>query len=212
MILTGSAGRIPSLEISGYNAGVGTQKIGNTSATTFLSGSFNGNFDGALTSSFNGTVGATNPDAGNFTSIGASGNVTIEGDLIVNGDTIEQRVTNLNIEDKLITLASGSTAADVTEATIEPGFVFAGARLGDFASVSFATTRNSGSALFIDKLSQRLTVTTDATAPNATAIGMDTNRAHIPLLFTGSFVDSDAGKQIGNLKVDDAGEFYVYTK
>jgi hypothetical protein len=209
LILTGSAGRIPSLEIVGYNAGVGTQKIGNTAAATILSGSFNGNFNGALTSSFNGTIGATNPDTGTFTNITTTGNATIAGDLIVEGVTTEVRTTNLSIEDKLITLASGSVAGDASAVTIEPGIVFSGARIG--AGTTYATTLNSGSALYIDKDSQRLTVTTDAVAPNKSVLGMDTNRAHIPLVFTGSFVSNAAGAHIGNFKVDSDGEFYVYT-
>jgi len=203
LILTGSAGRTPSLEIVGYNAGVGTQKIGNTAATTILSGSFNGNVTGALTSSFNGQIGGTRPDTGAFTNITTTGNATIAGDLIVEGVTTEVRTTNLSIEDKLITLASGSVAADASAVTIEPGIVFSGARIG--AGTTYATTLNSGSALYIDKASQRLTVTTNAVAPNKSVLGMDANRAHIPLVFTGSFVDSSAGQQLGNFKVYSTG-------
>ena len=41
-----------------------------------------------------------------------SNNVTISGNLTVTGTTIEQQVTNLNVEDQFILLNSGSAAAD----------------------------------------------------------------------------------------------------
>jgi len=51
-----------------------------------------------------------------------SSNLTVSGNLTVTGDTIEQQVTNLNVEDKFILLNSGSsTAGD------EAGIIFGGA-------------------------------------------------------------------------------------
>ena len=51
-----------------------------------------------------------------------SSNLTVSGDLTVTGDTIEQQVTNLNVEDKFILLNSGSSTA-----TDESGIIFGGA-------------------------------------------------------------------------------------
>jgi|DEB0MinimDraft_6_1074348.scaffolds.fasta_scaffold31034_2 hypothetical protein len=225
LVLTGSAGRIPSLEIAGYNEGVGTQKIGNTSATTFLSGSFDGDFVGSSTGSFNGAIGATRADAGAFTTLSTTGDVTlgnatsdrvtIAGDLIVNGTTTEVRTTNLNIEDKLITLSSGSSTDGVNQVTQTPGIVFAGSRLGKYQFSKDSFTDNTGSALYVDGDSQRLTVTFDGVGSGQSSIVTENEekRAHIPLVLTGSMLANDAriGKQIGNFKVDTNGEFYVYT-
>ena len=208
LILTGSAGRIPSLEIAGFNEGVGNQKIGNTVATTILSGSFSGSFEGKLvgtagvatkvtitdnentnesnaiifaadgaltggdlglesdgdltynpstggvtatsftgslkgatTGSHDGPVGANNADSGTFTTLDATGNVTlgsavtdrvtIAGDLIVQGNTTEVQTTNLNVEDQLILLNSGSNGGT------DAGIIFGGS----------SDTANSGYAL-----------------------------------------------------------------
>ena len=66
------------------------------------------------------SVTATGVDiTGNAT---VSSNLTVSGNLTVTGDTIEQQVTNLNVEDKFILLNSGSsTAGD------ESGIIFGGA-------------------------------------------------------------------------------------
>ncbi len=48
----------------------------------------------------------------NGSTLTVTGNATITGDLTVTGDTIEQQVTNLNVEDQFILINSGSVAAD----------------------------------------------------------------------------------------------------
>ena len=54
-----------------------------------------------------------------------SSNLTVSGNLTVTGDTIEQQVTNLNVEDKFILLNSGSsTVGD------EAGIIFGGSHDG----------------------------------------------------------------------------------
>ena len=271
LILTGSAGRIPSLEIVGYNGGVGTQKIGNTSATTFLSGSFNGDGSGLTgvsatnvttvtdsadteafltfgndqaasqqlktnasikadltkgiitatgltgslegnvvgdltgnsTGAHNGTVGATSPADGKFTTLSATGDValgndandtvTVAGDLIVKGNTTEVRTTNLNIEDQFILLQSGSDTA----AAGQSGIIFGG------LSATPAATQ-AGSALFVDKTLERLSVSSGYVNAGDTSA---TVGAHIPLVTTGSL---SAVAQVGNFKVDAAGDLFVY--
>ena len=63
---------------------------------------------GLLNSDLGGdfTIGNQSDDTATF-----SGDVTVTGDLIVNGDTTTLSTTNLSIEDKFITIASGSTSA-----------------------------------------------------------------------------------------------------
>ena len=69
----------------------------------------------------------TNLDAGTQVDLGLDttdsptfAGLTVNGDLVVTGNTVEAQVTNLNIEDKYILLNSGSTSGD-------SGIVFGGA-------------------------------------------------------------------------------------
>jgi len=62
-----------------------------------------------------------------------SGNVVVTGNLTVQGDTFENQVTNLNVEDRFILLNSGSNSGDV-------GIIFGGSD----------GTSNEGSGIFWD--------------------------------------------------------------
>ena len=139
-------------------------------------------------------------------------NLVLSGNLTVQGATTEVQTVNLAVKDKLIQLASGSATAVNDVVNFSTGFVFAGARIGDYAGSRDATTNGSGSAVFVDGATQRLTVTTDDIGPTDSSLNATgTRRAHIPLVFTGSAVSAAAGQQIGNFKVDSSGDFYVYT-
>ena len=170
-------------------------------------------FKGDLTGAHNGTVGATSANTGKFTTLEATGNVqlgnatsdtvTVAGNLIVEGTTTEVQTTNLNIEDSLIMLASGSSTADTTAAAKDTGILFAGSRIGVSQD---QVTANRGSTLFVDKTYQRLSVLANGTFAAANTTTM-TAGAHIPLVTTGSLTSFD---QVGNFKVDNAGELFVY--
>ena len=72
--------------------------------------------------SFTLSGGASGVISGSATSTGSfgsliladkiQGDVTVGGNLIVEGDTIQQQVSNLNIEDRFILLNSGSASGD----------------------------------------------------------------------------------------------------
>ena len=190
------------------NANIKANLVDSGITATSFTGSLKGDVVGNVTGDLTGTATSANGLSTNATGT----NLVLSGDLTVNGTTTEVRTENLNVKDKLITLSSGSSTAINDVVTFSSGLVFAGARIGAYAGSKDAETDNSGSALFVDGATQRLTVTTDGIGSTDTSLdATGTRRAHIPLVFTGSAVSHNAGKQIGNFKVDAAGEFYVYT-
>jgi hypothetical protein len=71
-----------------------------------------------------------------------AGNVVVGGDLIVNGNTTALNTANLYVEDKLITLASGSTSGTTSDgAGIEVAGTSASLKYVD-SSTSFSSSIN----------------------------------------------------------------------
>lgn len=145
----------------------------------------------------NGTVTIGLPDdvtiAGTLTAATASisQNLTVGGDLIVNGDMTYLNTTNLAIEDKFILLNSGSTNPDEGGIVIDEGsgtghgFIFDAGdlRWGFAASVDSAAT------------------TVNATAHAAAVVDLN-NGAHS---------DQAEYQKNGNIKVDTSGEIWIYS-
>ena len=105
-------------------------------------------------------------------------NIVATGDLEVQGTLTSVNTTNLNVEDQLVLLSSGSaTAKDV-------GFIFGGSN----------STANSGDAFFYDSATDRPAWSSTNVAWNATAITptafiprvFDTDAAHTPIDERGS--------------------------
>jgi len=73
-----------------------------------------GTFDGAAARTFNVNLsGLSSHTIGASTSeITLGDNLTVAGNLIVQGDTVQQQVANLNVEDRFILLNSGSASGD----------------------------------------------------------------------------------------------------
>ena len=118
-----------------------------------------------------------------------SNSVTIQGDLIVTGNTTEQQVTNLNVEDKFILLASGSAGAGDGGLIIDQGGKKGEALAWDAATSRFATTGSLASD-----------------AP-----------AFVPDAFVAMVVDQDNGstdvakyQKRGNIKVDTSDDIWIY--
>jgi len=113
----------------------------------------------------------------------ANGNLTVAGDLRVNGDLTYLNVSQLAIEDRFILLSSGSVSAG------DAGLVV------DFGG-------GSGSVFAYDSGTSRWGLTGSL---NASA------SAYTPDAFVASVITSDipAYQQVGNIRVE-AGEIYIY--
>lgn len=121
--------------------------------------------------------------------------LTINGDLVVTGDTIEAQVTNLNVEDKYILLNSGSTSGD-------SGIVFGGAD----------GSANQGVGLFWDSSYNtndgRLGIVNSIAAG---ATGDQTPSYHIAGVFEGTDADAQTAQadHPGNIRIE-SGEVFIY--
>ena len=118
-----------------------------------------------------------------------SQNLTVGGDLMVNGDLTYLNTTNTSVEDQFILLGSGSAdASDI-------GIIFndGGAEPGQ------------GVAFFYDGGVDRLSYAT-AIAHTATAV---TPTAYIPLVFDVTGESHTPVTDVGNIKIED-GEAYIY--
>ena len=146
---------------------------GGTGQTTLAAAAaalLNTNLGGAL------TIG----DANDTVTFGED--VIVTGNLTVNGDTVQQNVTNLNIADKFINLNDGGSAADA-------GIVFEG----------------QGAALGWDESASRLGFDFAGATQDQTAIAPD---AYVSMVVTGSNASYHYN---GNIKVASS-EIYIYVE
>lgn len=130
------------------------------------------------------------------TSVATSGNVTVGGNLTVEGTTINANVTNLDIEDRYILLNSGS-------ATIgDSGIVFGGSNgtAQQGAAVIWDASYNSNDG--------RLAIVNDM-ASNAT--GDQTPSYHVAGVYEGTEANAATAQadHVGNIRVE-AGDIYIY--
>ena len=127
------------------------------------------------------------------------GNVTLSGDLVVNGTTTTLNTTNLNVEDQFILVNSGSTAKDA-------GIVFGGtsgtAQQGKALIWDYSFNSNDG----------RLAVsTTDVAWNNTTNFAGGTAGYYVAGAFIGSSEDAATAKadHRGNIRIT-SGEIFIY--
>ena len=123
-------------------------------------------------------------------------NVTIPGDLVVNGDTVNVNTTNLDIEDRYILLNSGSSTIG------DSGIVFGGS----------TGVQSSGSALVWDgsynSNDGRLAV---VGAMGSTDTGNVTPSYHVAGVYEGNETNAATAQadHPGNIRID-GGEIYIY--
>jgi hypothetical protein len=63
----------------------------------------------------NAVIGGSTPAAGTFTALQATGNLTVDGDLLVSGNTVTFDTATISVEDPLIKLAKNNSAADAVD-------------------------------------------------------------------------------------------------
>lgn len=122
--------------------------------------------------------------------IGLPTNVTIAGDLTVNGDLSYLNVTNLYVEDKFVLLNSGSVGAS------DGGIVI-------------AQSGNLGKGLVYDSGVNRWGFT-GSLAGDATTVAPD---AFVATVIDKNVVDSDnvEYQKVGNIRVETNGDIYIYS-
>ena len=157
-----SLGTLTSLTVSGSTS------LGAVNATTFT---------GAL----NGSVGATTPSTGNFTTVSTSGSLTVGGSLVVNGTTTTINATTLDVADLNITVAKNATTAAAANGA---GLTVAG------AGATLVYTRSTDSWDFNKSVTATLRT---AAQPNITSVGTLTSLAVTGGVTAASFTGSLSG-------------------
>jgi hypothetical protein len=129
----------------------------------------------------------------------AFGNVTLSGDLVVNGTTTTLNTTNLNVEDQFILVNSGSTAKDA-------GIVFGGtsgtAQQGKALIWDYSYNSNDG----------RLAISSTDVAHNSTSnFAAGTTGYYVAGVFSGNSSDAATAKadHAGNIRIE-SNEIYIY--
>ena len=145
-----------------------------------------------------GNIFATGNISGSSTSTGSfgsliladkiQGDVTVGGDLIVEGDTIQQQVANLNVEDRFILLNSGSASGD--------GGIVVQTESANGDGVAFAYDDNVSRWGF--QQGTKLNASASAVAPDAYASAVVTS-------------DDSNYQKNGNIRVE-GGEIYIYVE
>ena len=118
-----------------------------------------------------------------------SGDLTVGGNLFVNGDLTNINVTNLNVEDKFILLGSGSVSA------VDVGIIFGGTD----------GVVNRGASFFWDAGQARLAYTSGSVDTSDTTV---TPSGFVPVAYD---VDGQAQTPedfVGNIKIE-GGEIYI---
>lgn len=200
----GSSTEIPTFTVDGQGRLTAADVV-TISTTLNISGS-TGNGSVALGSETLSVVGTadevTATASGQTITIGLPDNVTIAqnltvgGDLNVQGSVTNINTTNLDVEDAFILLNSGSAA------TGDSGFIFGGSN----------GTAQSGAGLIWDASYNsndgRLAVVADM-ASNAT--GAQTPAYHVAGVFEGNLADAATAQadHVGNIRVD-GGDIFIY--
>jgi len=148
-----------------------------------------GTFDGAAARTFNvNLAGLSSHTIGASTSeITIGDNLTVVGNLTVQGDTVQQQIANLNVEDRFILLNSGSAAGD-------GGLVVQTESTNDGVAFAYDDSESRWGFQQGTKLSGDAT----AVAPDAYASAVVTS-------------DDSNYQKNGNIRVE-GGEIYIYVE
>lgn len=189
--LSGGGGTVLSVD---YGSSAGTAAEGNTTFT--LNGTsgeigVTGTAAQALGSGPSYTLTLPDSITGNRT---FTNNVIVTGDLTVNGTTTTLNTSNLEVEDKFIFLNAGSGSVAPT---------------GEGGIIVEAGTADSGSAFYYDGNSSRWSLA-DGIKKDATSV---TPEAFSPVVVDVANSQTDVAKyqKNGNIKVDGAGEIWIYS-
>jgi hypothetical protein len=155
----------------------------------------------------NTPIGSTTASTGNFTTVDTIGNVTVGGNLTVNGTTTTVNSTTLDVDDINITVASGAANAAAADGA---GLTVDGASATfNYASTGDKWTMNKPLDVAGSVTSDGLTVDGDGTFQSAsgstlTLKSTDTSAAQNQLVgeieFFNSDTSGDGGQVVGSLR------------
>ena len=167
------------------------QAVQTTDEVTFGGVTSNGNVSFNNASSVQSFLFDSDTSLTTIATASVSQNLTVGGDLIVQGDLTYLNTTNTAVEDQFILLGSGSTpnGADI-------GIIFDGAD---------NESSNTGVAFFWDSDVRRLSYATGISATATSA----TPGAYIPLVFDVTGASHSPSGVVGNIKIE-SGEAYIY--
>ena len=131
---------------------------------------------------FNGTTLTAN-------AVSVTNDLTVGGNLTINGDLTNINTTNLNIEDQFILLASGSVSP------LDAGIIFGGVSDG-----------KSGAAFFYDAGTARLAYTSEGVDTTATVA---TPSGYVPVAYDVTGASHTPEDKVGNIKIEE-GEAYIF--
>jgi hypothetical protein len=173
------------------NLQISNQTITGLSTNTDITITPNGTGQVAMTSvdiaggEIDGTViGANSAAAGTFTTVDTSGNVTVGGNLIVNGSTTTIESTTLSIEDPLLILAKNNSGGNAN--TYDQGILF---NRGSFSNVAFFWDESLDEFAFATTSAE-----TGATAGNITIDAYQ--KLHAGIIVAGTSLDTGAIKAL----------------
>ena len=129
-------------------------------------------------------IGANSAAAGTFTTVDTSGNVTVGGNLIVNGSTTTIESTTLSIEDPLLILAKNNSGGNAN--TYDQGILF---NRGSFSNVAFFWDESADEFAFATTSAE-----TGATAGNITIDAYQ--KLHAGIIVAGTSLDTGAIKAV----------------
>ena len=167
------------------------QDVQTTDSVTFAGLSVTGTIIGTLEGETKFTFDGDSTGITTIATASVEQNLTVGGDLIVQGDLTYLNTTNTAVEDQFILLGSGSTpnGADI-------GIIFDGAD---------NESSNTGVAFFWDSDVRRLSYATGISATATSA----TPGAYIPLVFDVTGASHSPSGVVGNIKIE-SGEAYIY--
>ena len=173
------------------NLQIANQTITGLSTNTDITITPNGTGQVAMTSvdiaggEIDGTViGANSAAAGTFTTVDTSGNVTVGGNLIVNGSTTTIESTTLSIEDPLLILAKNNSGGNAN--TYDQGILF---NRGSFSNVAFFWDESLDEFAFATTSAE-----TGSTAGNITIDAYQ--KLHAGIIVAGTSLDTGAIKAL----------------
>ena len=171
-----AGGEIDGTVIGANSAAAATfTSLTTSGGTVTLGGSTTGSID-------NVNIGATTQGTGKFTTVESTGNMTVGGNLTVNGTTTTIESTTLSIEDPLLVLAKNNSGGSAN--IYDQGILF---NRGSLSNVAFIWDESADEFVFATAASE-----TGATAGNITVDSYQ--KLHAGIIIAGTSLDTGAIK------------------